>query len=133
VTAPVVEQVVVADLRKIGKAEKPLYRQATVDEAVVDDEIGDAKERHPEADPKEQLPRDPFRAAASVEDERDGDRRVQNREGVVRLPPGFSRPMVRPVYFPQNPVPDRPVKELGPELHRYRHDQRRPDPERDLH
>jgi len=106
---------------KVAKPKKPLYRHALVDQAVVDDDVRDSERAHPDADAERDLAGDPRGAAASEENERDGDRRVKERQGVVGFEarPVGSRLVVRSMNSPKPRVPDPAVKQRRPEVHRH--------------
>jgi hypothetical protein len=119
------------DRAKIAKPKKPRHGHALVDEAIVHDDVRDSERAHPEADAEGDLAGDPWRATATVENQRDGDRSVKQRERVV----GFesvtfpSRLVVRSMDVPKPGVPDAAMKKRGPEVHRHGDDRRdsRPD------
>jgi hypothetical protein len=116
------------------QAQKKRHRQAPVAEPVVDDEVAESEGAHAHARAEGELACHARFSHAAREDERDRQRRVKQREGIVRLEPrlgraGFLRRVVRTVNRPKNAVPDPPVKERGPQVHGDGDDERHGHPD----
>jgi hypothetical protein len=117
----VVDGVSVADAAQPRDAAEERHREPAVDEPVVDGDVGDPEDRHPDAGPEGD------RGGRSVQiasdhDERRGGRRVAHREGVVELEAPAAPRVVRAMHAPHGPVPDAPVEEPRPGLHHSGHD-----------
>jgi len=116
------------DAAEDPKTQQEAHREARVAEPVVHDEVADAKAAHSHACPKGELAREGRLRDAAEDDEPDRERRVQQRERVVRLEPRAvarcARRVVRPMDRPQPTVPDLAVQERRPQVHQDRDDER---------
>lgn len=128
--AAMVDPVRVADPREQRDLSEPPHGQAAMDEAVVEDEVAEAEERHADADAEERLAQRARRSGAAVEDQRDRDGRVQGGEGVVGFEAAAALAMVRAVNRPQHSMPEAAVQHAGPQLHRGGDDEGDRDPDR---
>ena len=102
---------------EVAQPQQELHRQASVNQAIVNDRVRRAEDGHADAGAERELPGESGRCTAAVHHERDGDRGVQHAQGVVPLEPPAARDVVRAVDAPQPRVPDAPVQERRPELH----------------
>jgi hypothetical protein len=111
------------DSSHVPKAKEKPDREAPVDEPVVNDQVSEPEEAHPDAHAERDLAHRAGGRLAAHQDERDRERRVQHGERVVRLEarPMRSRDMVRSVDRPEPGVPHPAVEERGPEVHRHGH------------
>ncbi len=125
-SGPMVNEMRAADPPKEPKPEEHSGGQPLVHEAIVDEHVADAEQRHPGPRAHEQ------RACVAVElasddHERGGDRRVKKGERVVALEPSDARLVMRAVDVPETVMPDAAVKKACPELHGRRGDHGSPD------
>lgn len=109
---------------------EPANRDATMHEAIVDEEIGETEDRSAEAHPERYLSPDANRAAATVQNERDREGGVENGERVVQLERAVPWQMMRAMDREEHAVPEPAVKETRPQVHEHRHDERGRDPNR---
>ena len=119
-----VDEMCAADTTKDAQGEEPLHGEPPVNEAVVDENVADPEERHPDTGADGKRARVAVELAAG-DDERSGQGRVEHGERVILLEPTDARLVMRPVQAPEAMMPDAPVEEARPELHRRRHDARR--------
>lgn len=111
------------DAAKPPKSKEPPHRKAPVHEPIMNDGVRNAEQRHPKADAEGHLATEPHGASATVEDERDGQGRVGNREHVVGLP-STAWPMVAAVNAPESAVPNPSMEDRSPRVHGNGHEQR---------
>jgi len=102
---------------KVAETKKAAHRQALVNEPVVDHEVGESEQRHPDTDAENDLTKRARVCAAAVKNKRDRNGRMKDRKRVVRFHPAATLLMMRSVHRPQNAVPHFPVQEAGPQLH----------------
>jgi hypothetical protein len=105
-----------------------------VDEPVVHQRVAEAEQRHSDPGSERDLAPESRSRTAPVEHERDGDGRVEERQGVVLLEATEPRLVMTLVQGHERPVPDEPVQERGPHVHeRGDHERRRTPDERRAH
>lgn len=131
--ASVMLQVGRPNIRKEGDLREARDRQAAVDQAVVDDHISDAEQRHSNAGAKRDFTEYAGRAEAAVQNQCNRNGSVERREDVIALESAGSPPVVGPMNTPERMVPNTPVKERRPELHGRAHPKGHRYPNRDRH
>lgn len=128
--AAVVREVRVANASEVTQTPECGDWQSPMNEPVVHDSVRHAEERHADANTERDVAPDAGVSAASVQDERDGERRVEPGQRVVRLEAPGPHRVMRAMNAPQERVPHAPVQERRPRLHhgegharrRYPHD-----------
>jgi hypothetical protein len=118
----------VHDAADARDARDPPHCQPSMDEAVVDEEIGEAERRRANSDTERELAHDADRASASIKNERDRERRVEKRERVVLLEGTRSWPMMRAMDREEEAVPETAMEEPCPKIHQHEYDERRRNP-----
>ena len=106
------------DRAQIGHAQERAHRKPAMHEAIVNDHIRNAEERHSYTTAVRDLAQQRRRGRASVEDEPESNGRMQYRQRVVGFEAPAPRRMVRPVDRPEDPVPHATVKHRRPKIHR---------------
>jgi hypothetical protein len=106
------------DRAKRRDAEERADGQSAVHQAVVEEQVEGAEERHPVAHPELHVAQPSRRPARPEDDEGDRDRRVERAEHVVALETAGARRVVGAMDPPQRTVPEAPVQERRPEVHR---------------
>jgi hypothetical protein len=119
--------------RKEGDLRQARDREATVDEAIVDDHVRDAEQGHADAGAEREVADHAGRAGAAVQNQGDRDGGVERREDVIALESAGPLHVVGAVNAPERMVPDPPVKERRPELHGRGHREGDRYPDRDRH
>lgn len=94
-----------------------------VHEPVVDDDVSETEQRHPDADAEEERPRETVELTAK-DDQTGSERGVKERERVVPLEEPTARGVVALVNRPEHPMPKAAVEEPRPGLHRREGDRR---------
>ena len=107
----------VPDAAQPREAREEGDRQATVHEPIVHDHIRDPERSHSGADADRDRRRSSVQIA-SKHDEHRRDRRVRGGESVVDLEAAAPVRMMRAMDAPECMVPDVPVKQASPRLHR---------------
>lgn len=108
-----------SNVPEVADAEQPLDREPPVDEAIVHDEVREPEHTHPDPHPERDLARDAGGSPAAVQNERDGDRSMEQRQRVVALEPSVSstRLVVGAMNRPEPRVPHATVEKRCPEIH----------------
>lgn len=93
---------------------------ASVHEPVMNEDIANGEDGHANPETEGDLSRNALFCAAAPKNERDSDRCVEQRERIVRLEPlaGLAGLVMRSVNEPEPAVPNEPVKETSPNIHR---------------
>ena len=113
----------VADPAQRRDAQHERDGKAAVHQAVVDEHVSEAEQRHSGAR-SDCHDREKTVQVTPDHDERGGDRGVGRREGVVGLEAAGATRVMRAVDAPEAVVPQSPVQEARPGLHRGSHDER---------
>ena len=112
---------------------QPADRQTPMHEAVVNHQIRDTKDARTDADTKHDLTHDADGPDATIQNERDGERRVQGTEHVVRFEVSVSADVVALMHEPQPLMPDAAVQQGCPQVHEHSDDQRGRYPDERAH
>lgn len=115
----VVDAVRRADSPEVREPQQEGHGQSLVDEAVVHHEVGEAERGHADARSHEDRS-GRARELAPDDDEQHRERGVETRQGVVPFEATLARLVVRGVDAPERAVPEPPVEEARPRLHRAR-------------
>jgi hypothetical protein len=114
---------------QVPEPEQEAHGEPLVHEPVVNHDVRHAEGGHADADTEEPLARGGWRRQAPVEDERDGDGRVEHAQRVVALEAAVARRMMGAMHAPERAVPHPPVEERGPAIHRHRRHQSDGEPD----
>ena len=116
---------------KESPAQEPSDSESTVNEAIVDQHVGEPEEGHPAPDADEACAQEAMQLAAT-DDERYGEGSVQEGEPVVLLESAGLRLMMGAMDPPEPRMPGLAMKEPRPWLHRRRRHERDDRSEREL-
>ncbi len=125
---PVVRLVRANDRAQAARAEEELDRNASVHEAVVNDEVPHREGRHPDANAEREVVA-PRLALRPPHDKRARHRRMDEGEEIVPLEGAGLRLVVRAMNAVEGLVPQTAVKQRRPELHQDGNDEGDRDPE----
>lgn len=132
----VVHSMCVRDTANPRKAREPTDGKSTMHDPVVHQEIREAERGGAETDAEGHFAGRADRTAATVQDERDRERRVEERQSVVQFERALPRTMMRAMDGKENAMPEAAMEKARPEIHQHGdHEGGRPpdDDARDVH